>query len=244
MGETNGQKRGAKVKGKVLVVDDEESILRLASYSLEREGYEALTAADGNEALATIEAERPDLVILDLMLPGVDGIEVCRRLRLAGNHVPIIMLTARDDEIDKVLGLQLGADDYVTKPFSPRELVARVYSVLRRHRLKPEAAAEKCLTAGSLVVYPEKFQASLGGRQLDLTPKEFELLTYLVQNRGRVLSRDQLLDALWGYTFVGDTRIVDVHISHLREKLQEDPKSPRFIKTIHGVGYRFEGEEP
>lgn len=225
------------------MVDDEESILRLVSYNLEREGYEVLTAADGNKALAIIEAEKPDLVILDLMLPGMDGIDICRHLRLARNHVPIIMLTARDDEIDKVLGLQLGADDYVTKPFSPKELMARVYSVLRRYRLKSEADQEQCLTVGDLVVYPERFQASLKGCRLDLTPKEFELLTYLVQNRGRVLSRDQLLDALWGYTFVGDTRIIDVHISHLREKLQEDHKSPRFIKTIHGVGYKFEGEE-
>jgi two-component system alkaline phosphatase synthesis response regulator PhoP len=232
-----------KNKGKILVVDDEESILRLVSYNLEREGYEVLTAADGNKALAIIEAEKPDLVILDLMLPGMDGIDICRHLRLARNHVPIIMLTARDDEIDKVLGLQLGADDYVTKPFSPKELMARVYSVLRRYRLKSEADQEQCLTVGDLVVYPERFQASLKGCRLDLTPKEFELLTYLVQNRGRVLSRDQLLDALWGYTFVGDTRIIDVHISHLREKLQEDHKSPRFIKTIHGVGYKFEGEE-
>jgi two-component system alkaline phosphatase synthesis response regulator PhoP len=236
--------RGGNLKGKVLVVDDEDSILRLVSYNLEQEGYEAITAGDGNEALAAIEAEDPDLVILDLMLPGIDGIEICRRLRRSGNDVPIIMLTARDDEIDKVLGLQLGADDYVTKPFSPRELLARVYSVLRRHRLRRESPGQECVQVGNLAVYPEKYQAVLGGRSLNLTPKEFELLTYLVQNRGRVLSREQLLDALWGYTFVGDTRIVDVHISHLREKLQEDPRRPRYIKTIHGVGYKFAGEEP
>jgi two-component system alkaline phosphatase synthesis response regulator PhoP len=229
---------------KVMVVDDEVSILTLLEYNLMRAGYEVLMATDGAKALRLAEEERPDLVILDLMLPGIDGLEVCRRMREKKIMVPIVMLTAKDDEFDKVLGLELGADDYITKPFSPREVVARVKAVLRRSSLvdrqapKPE---DERLSVGELDVYPEKYEAYFRDEEMKLTPKEFELLVYLLRHQGRVLSRDQLLNAVWHYDFVGDTRIVDVHVSHLREKIEENTKKPQYIKTIRGLGYKMEG---
>ncbi len=228
----------------ILVVEDEVSIATLLKYNLEQAGFQVLLAHDGKEGLHTALDQNPDLLILDLMLPILDGMEVCKELRSQKKNIPIIMLTARDDEFDKVLGLELGADDYMTKPFSPREVIARVKAVLRR--FAPIAAfeepeqAEVSYEYGTLKVYPERFEAFLGDEPLEFTPKEFELLVYLLENKNRVLTRDQLLSAVWNYDFAGDTRIVDVHISHLREKIEENTRKPLFIKTIRGLGYKFE----
>lgn len=223
---------------RVLVVDDEESIAKLVEYNLTQAGYEVLTADNGLKALEVVRAERPDLVILDLMLPGLGGMDVCQRLRREGVATPIIMLTARDDEVDRILGLEMGADDYVTKPFSPRELVARVKAVLRRSG--DEAGnGEGIYTCGDVTIDVNKYEVTTRGERVELTPREFELLQYLVKNMGRVVSRDHLLDKVWGYEFAGDTRIVDVHISHLRDKLEKEPKNPEYIKTVRGVGYKL-----
>jgi two-component system, OmpR family, alkaline phosphatase synthesis response regulator PhoP len=228
----------------ILVVEDEVSIATLLKYNLERAGYEVILAHDGKEGFEMAIEKSPDLMLLDLMLPTMDGMEVCKELRSQKKNVPIIMLTARDDEFDKVLGLELGADDYMTKPFSPREVTARVKAVLRRFTPSAEEEQEesenKTLQFGKLVVYPERFEAFLNEQPLEFTPKEFELLVYLLENKNRVLTRDQLLSAVWNYDFAGDTRIVDVHISHLREKIEENSRKPKFIKTIRGIGYKFE----
>lgn len=228
----------------ILVVEDEVSIATLLKYNLEKAGYEVLLAHDGKEGLDLAIEKSPDLMLLDLMLPTMDGMEICKELRSQKKNTPIIMLTARDDEFDKVLGLELGADDYMTKPFSPREVTARVKAVLRRFTSSVETEQEeldnKTLQFGKLVVYPERFEAFLDGQTLEFTPKEFELLVYLLENKNRVLTRDQLLSAVWNYDFAGDTRIVDVHISHLREKIEENSRKPKFIKTIRGIGYKFE----
>jgi two-component system, OmpR family, alkaline phosphatase synthesis response regulator PhoP len=234
------------MKKTVLVVEDEVSIATLLKYNLEQAGYHVLTAHDGKEGLNTIVTSNPDLVLLDLMLPTLDGMEVCKEVRRLRLNVPIIMLTAREDEFDKVLGLELGADDYMTKPFSPREVVARVKAVLRRFTpVTVEASLQgdtnqKEHHIGDLHVYPERFEAYLGEDTLEFTPKEFELLVYLIENKNRVLTRDQLLSSVWNYDFAGDTRIVDVHISHLRDKIEENSRKPIFIKTIRGLGYKFE----
>lgn len=231
------------MKKKVLVVDDEQSIVTLLKYNLEQSGYDVLTAYDGAEGIALVENEHPDLLVLDLMLPVMDGIEVCKQLRQKQIHIPIIMLTAKDEEFDKVLGLELGADDYMTKPFSPREVVARVKAILRRSgrvELKEPEVEEDFIELGEVKVYPEQYEAFYKGEPIDLTPKEFELLVYLIENKGRVLTRDQLLQTVWNYDFAGDTRIVDVHISHLREKIEENTKKPVYIKTIRGLGYKME----
>ncbi|TFE00946.1 response regulator transcription factor [Jeotgalibacillus salarius] len=228
---------------KVLVVDDEQSIVTLLKYNLEQSGYDVLTAYDGAEGIALVESEHPDLLVLDLMLPVMDGIEVCKQLRQKQIHIPIIMLTAKDEEFDKVLGLELGADDYMTKPFSPREVVARVKAILRRAgrlEVKEPEVEEEFMEIGEVKVFPEQYEAFFKGEQIDLTPKEFELLVYLIENKGRVLTRDQLLQTVWNYDFAGDTRIVDVHISHLREKIEENTKKPVYIKTIRGLGYKME----
>ena len=232
------------MKKTIVVVEDEQSIATLLKYNLEQAGYDVILAHDGQEGLDVIVAQKPELVLLDLMLPKLDGMEVCKELRALRINVPIIMLTARDDEFDKVLGLELGADDYMTKPFSPREVVARVKAVLRR--MNPNVP-EQAATNGQvehhiqqLHVYPDRFEAYLDEVALDFTPKEFELLVYLIENKNRVLTRDQLLSAVWNYDFVGDTRIVDVHISHLRDKIEENSRKPIFIKTIRGLGYKFE----
>ena len=228
----------------VLVVEDEISIATLLKYNLEQAGFTVLLAHDGKAGLQMALQEGPDLIILDLMLPILDGMEVCKELRSQKKNIPIIMLTARDDEFDKVLGLELGADDYMTKPFSPREVIARVKAVLRRFTPVPvieqTETAEVSYEYGDLKVFPERFEAFLGDESLEFTPKEFELLVYLLENKNRVLTRDQLLSAVWNYDFVGDTRIVDVHISHLREKIEENSRKPVFIKTIRGLGYKFE----
>ena len=230
---------------RILVVDDEPSITKLVSFNLEKAGYDVDTAADGQAALEKVQDIQPDLIVLDLMLPKVDGLEVCKRLRQENNHIPVIMLTAKDEELDRVLGLELGADDYVTKPFSPRELVARVKAVLRRSAIKDALeqadAKQKPLVIGDLVIDVEGYESYVQGKRLELTPKEFELLVYMATHRGRVLSRDQLLNAVWNYDFVGDSRIVDVHVSHLRDKIEPDTRRPLYIKTVRGIGYKFEG---
>ena len=229
---------------KILVVDDESSIVTLLQYNLEQAGFTVETASDGLEGFNAVLESKPDLIVLDLMLPKMDGMEVCKALRLQKINTPIIMLTAKDDEFDKVLGLELGADDYMTKPFSPREVTARVKAVLRRSTAAIEEitqkASDQAFEFGSLRVYPDRFEVFLGEKTLEFTPKEFELLVYLMENKNRVLTRDQLLSAVWNYDFAGDTRIVDVHISHLRDKIEDNSRKPIFIKTIRGLGYKFE----
>lgn len=228
---------------KILVVDDEPSIVTLLKFNLEQAGFSVSTAANGTEGYELALKEHFSFIVLDLMLPGMDGMEICKRLRQEKIKTPILMLTAKGDELDKILGLELGADDYLTKPFSPREVVARVKAILRRTTEMNEAneTEEPHHTIGHLKVYPEQFEAYFNNEKLELTPKEFELLLYLSSNRGKVLSRDQLLDSVWNYDYAGDTRIVDVHISHLREKIEEDTKQPQYIKTIRGFGYKMEG---
>lgn len=232
------------MSNRILVVDDEEFILTLIEFNLQQAGFEVITAMDGAEGLRKATEENPDLIILDLMLPKMDGMEVCKELRLRRMMTPILMLTAKDDEFDKVLGLELGADDYMTKPFSPREVVARVKAILRRTRMSEDNAQEEQdasrITIADLKIMPEYYEAYYRGEKLELTPKEFELLVYLAKHKGRVLTRDQLLSAVWNYDFAGDTRIVDVHISHLRDKIESNTKKPVYIKTIRGLGYKLE----
>ncbi|MBH0170842.1 MAG: winged helix-turn-helix domain-containing protein [Bacillota bacterium] len=230
---------------KLLVVEDEISISTLLQFNLEQAGFQVVTAMDGKSGLEKAESEEPNLIILDLMLPEMDGIEVCKELRLRKLNIPILMLTAKDDEFDKVLGLELGADDYMTKPFSPREVVARVKAILRRStsvNTESEKKKEEVehLKIGEVDIYPENYEAYFKEKALELTPKEFELLVYLARHKSRVLSREQLLSAVWNYDFVGDTRIVDVHISHLREKIENNTRKPIYIKTIRGLGYKLE----
>lgn len=231
---------------KILVVDDEQSIVTLLEYNLLQAGFQVITAGDGKEGLEKAIKEAPDLIVLDLMLPSLDGMEICKELRQRKIMTPILMLTAKDDEFDKVLGLELGADDYMTKPFSPREIIARVKAILRRvstedhHFSIMEEKKEDNITIGDLKIMPERYEAYFGQNRLDFTPKEFELLLYLAKHKGRVLTRDQLLSAVWNYDFAGDTRIVDVHISHLREKIERNTKKPVYIKTIRGLGYKLE----
>ncbi|PYZ93730.1 DNA-binding response regulator [Salipaludibacillus keqinensis] len=229
---------------KILIVDDEESILTLLQFNLEKAGFDVTTAMDGKSALEKGLKESFDMIVLDLMLPEMDGLEVCKELRQNKILTPILMLTAKDDEFDKVLGLELGADDYLTKPFSPREVVARVRAILRRSQSvhPPQETKKKnnTITFGDVEIFPDNYEVFLRGEPLELTPKEFELLVYLTTHRGRVLTRDQLLNAVWNYEFVGDTRIVDVHISHLREKIEPNTKKPIYIKTIRGLGYKLE----
>jgi len=223
---------------RILVVDDEPTLVATVKYNLEREGHVVLTAADGESGLSIARSHRPDLIILDLMLPGLDGLEVCRILRRE-TTVPILMLTAKAEEVDKVVGLELGADDYVTKPFSMRELMARVRALLRRAETPPMEA--EVVTAGDLQVDLRKREVSRGEQVLDLKPKEFDLLTFFLRNRGRAFTREQLLDQVWGYDFAGDTRTVDVHMSWLRQKIEDEPSKPTRLITLRGVGYRFEG---
>jgi two-component system, OmpR family, alkaline phosphatase synthesis response regulator PhoP len=227
-------------KEKILVVDDERNIVELLKYNLEKEGYEVLSAYDGFEAVNLAKQDRPDLIILDIMLPGQGGLEVCRILRKE-TKIPIIMATAKGEEIDKILGLELGADDYVTKPFSPRELVARVKAVLRRTSSKAEEKDE--LVFEDLTINLVKHEIRLKGEEVDLKPKEFDLLKLLATNPGKVFTRDFLLEQLWGYDYLGDTRTVDVHMRRLRQKIEEDAANPRFLKTVHGIGYKFQYEE-
>ena len=226
---------------KILLVDDDPTLVEGLSYSLKREGYEVAVAADGLRALECVREEQPDLVILDIMLPQLDGFEVCRILRAAGSKVPILMLTAKTEEVDKVVGLELGADDYLTKPFGLRELVARIRALLRRAQMVKEAAQDEVLHCGDLEINVSSRTVRRGNSLLELSPKEFDLLVFLAKNRGQVFSRDALLERVWGHDWVGDPRTVDVHIRWLREKIELDPANPRRILTVRGVGYKFEG---
>ena len=223
---------------RVLVVEDEESYSDALSYMLRKEGFEVAVAPTGNVALETFDRTGADLVLLDLMLPGLSGTEVCRALRQKSN-VPVIMLTAKDSEIDKVVGLELGADDYVTKPFSSRELVARIRAVLRR-RGEEEAPLPAALEAGPVRMDVERHVVTVRGEDVQLPLKEFELLEVLLRNAGRVLTRMQLIDRVWGADYVGDTKTLDVHVKRLRAKIEEDPSQPRYIVTVRGLGYKFE----
>jgi DNA-binding response OmpR family regulator len=227
---------------RILVVDDDPTVSDVVRRYLERAGYDVILAADGPAALGAYAREEPDLVVLDLMLPGMDGLEVCRRLRDASTEVPIVMLTALGEESDRVLGLQLGADDYVTKPFSPRELVLRVQSVLRRSGPSISADAKstgQLLADGDLTLDTARRVAMRGGAELALTVREFDLLAYLMSHPGRAFRRSELLEAVWGWTF-GDQSTVTVHVRRLREKIEVDPANPNRIVTVWGVGYRFE----
>ncbi|WP_239748571.1 response regulator transcription factor [Mammaliicoccus sp. A-M2] len=227
---------------KVLVVDDEQSIVTLLKYNIEQAGYQVIVAYDGVQALEKVNEEKPDLVVLDVMLPKKDGIEVCKTIRSDKNQVPILMLTAKDDEFDRVLGLELGADDYMTKPFSPREVVARVKAILRRvgQVENKNLDDDEDIILGAIRIRPDFFEVYRNDELLELTPKEFELLLYLIERQGRVITREHMLNSVWNYEFAGDSRIVDVHISHLRDKLEENPKQPQFIKTVRGLGYKLE----
>ena len=223
----------------ILLVDDEDSIQKLLAYPLEREGYRVLQARDGAEALERFASERVDLVVLDIMLPKLDGLEVCKRLR-AESEVPIIMLTARDDELDKVLGLELGADDYITKPFSIREFRSRVRALLRRAAVSRQVDEDgELISAEGLTIDLARRLVEVEGKRVQLTYVEFELLRILASNPGRVYSRRMLLEALWGGADYREPRTIDVHVRHLREKLEHDPADPEYILTVRGVGYRF-----
>ena len=226
---------------KTLVVEDDRNLLDTLRYNLRKEGHDVVTAVDGAEALAVARREKPDLIILDIMLPKLSGFEVCRILRKEMT-TPILMLTAKDEEIDKVVGLEIGADDYMTKPFSMRELLARVGAMLRRSEMAvgPTVAAE-VLIIDDLEIDVARHRASLGGAMLELTPKEFDLLTFLAKNKGFVFSREQLLEKVWGYDFAGDTRTVDVHIRWLRQKIEREPTRPERLVTVRGTGYKLEG---
>jgi DNA-binding response OmpR family regulator len=233
---------------KILVVEDELVLRETLAYNLGKAGYDVVSAETGSQAVNLALAEEPDLILLDVMLPGIDGFEVCRVLRQEYT-APIIMLTARSDEVDKVVGLEVGADDYVTKPFSMRELLARIKAQLRRVRMLREDYADaakvtadgKLLRFGNLALDLERREVSLGDKTLGLKPKEYELLIYFAQNEGRVLSRDQILQDVWGWDYTGGSRTVDVHVRWLREKIEADPADPVHIITVRGAGYRFEG---
>jgi DNA-binding response OmpR family regulator len=221
--------------GKILIVDDETTVREVVGRYLRREGFETVEAADGRQAIEL--AADADLVVLDLMLPQVDGLEVCRQIRSTRN-TPIIMLTARAEETDKLIGLGIGADDYVVKPFSPRELVARIGAVLRRTSAR--AGTEDNIRVGDLRISPSTRSVERGGTSMDLTAREFDLLLFLARNAGQVFTRQQLLDRVWDYTFAGDDNTVTVHIRRLREKIEPDPARPRYVKTVWGVGYKLE----
>ncbi len=225
---------------RILVVDDEPQVREVLKLYLSRDGFRVQTAADGQAALDAFQTHAPDLVVLDLMLPRLDGLEVFRRIR-ARNATPIIMLTAKGDEFDRVLGLELGADDYIVKPFSPREVVARVKNVLRRvDSSSAEPTTDKPLENGELSIDPRTRQVRVGARRVELTGKEFDLLYFLAQHPEQVFTRQQLLDRVWGYEFFGDASTVTVHMRRLREKIEEDPAEPRYLVTVWGVGYKFE----
>ncbi len=237
------------MKSKILIVEDEKSLREVLAYNLANEGYDVVTSADGMDALEMARKDTYELILLDIMLPGIDGFEVCRVLRTESN-TPILMLTARDDEIDRVVGLEVGADDYMVKPFSMRELIARVKAMLRRVRIIREemkaigssnSDSEEIITFGDLVINTIRREVMFKSQVLDLKPKEFELLLYLANNKGRALSRDKILKDVWGWDYLGGSRSVDVHIRWLREKFETDPAKPKRLVTVRGSGYRFEG---
>lgn len=227
------------MSARILVIEDDPPILELVTFHLEKEGYEVFQASDGRSGLERFESVRPDLVLVDVMLPEIDGFDLCRRIRKVSD-IPIIILTAKGQEADRIQGFDLGADDYVTKPFSPRELVARVRAVLRRARVDDEAQ----LVAGELILDKKRRQLFVSGREVELTPKEFDLLALLMSHRGEAIDRETLLEQVWGYGFAGGTRTLDVHVRRLRQKIGDDPYQPKFIETVHGLGYRFKEHPP
>ncbi|MBR5504580.1 MAG: response regulator transcription factor [Methanobrevibacter sp.] len=233
---------------RVLIVDDEESILTLLAFNLEKAGYDVQTATDGLEGYELALKNKYAFIILDLMLPSMDGMEVCKKLRQEKIETPIMILTAKDDELEKIIGLELGADDYMTKPFSPREVLARMKAIMRRVNSRGKAEDEQEnskeelveVTIGEIKIFPELYEVIVRDNPIEVTPKEFELLLYMMKRVNRILSREQLLDAIWNFDYAGETRIVDVHISHLREKIEVDTKNPAYIRTVRGFGYKFE----
>jgi DNA-binding response OmpR family regulator len=232
-------REGQQHRTKILVVDDDENLRRLVAAYLESEGYEVKEAADGHSAMAGVEADEPQLVVLDLMLPGMTGLEVARRIR-AKRTVPILMLTARGSEDDLLQGFEAGADDYLVKPFSPKVLVARVKAVLRRSGAEGEDETGGMLRQGGLSIDPKAREVWVEGREIELTSTEFELLRVLAEHPGWVYSREDLLESVWGYSFLGDSRLVDVHIANLRKKIGDDSSEPHFVRTVRGVGYKFQ----
>ena len=224
---------------RILVVEDEPSLVETISYNLRREGYEVESERDGINGLRAAQNQPPDLVILDLMLPGMDGLDVCRQLRRTSS-VPILILTARNDEVDKVVGLEMGADDYVTKPFSMRELMARVKAMLRRNAAAPAIVAQQSLQFGAFTLDESRHEIRRRGTPLSLTPLEYNLLEFLLRNHGTTFSRETLLEKVWGYDYAGDSRTVDVHVRSLREKIEDTPGAPRQLLTVRGVGYRLD----
>lgn len=227
---------------KIMVVEDDRNLLDTLEYNLRREQYHVIKSSNGNEAVEIARKEKPDLLILDIMLPGLNGLEVCRILR-KDMTIPVLMLTAKNEEIDKIIGLEIGADDYMTKPFSLRELIARIRAMLRRserYNMPPEKT-EDILSVGNLEVDTGRHRIILGDKEIEISPKEYELLVFLIRNKGLVFSRDQLLEKVWGYDYSGDTRTVDVHIRWLRQKIETDPSKPEKILTVRGAGYKMAG---
>lgn len=236
---------------KVLIVDDEPSIVTLLTFNLEKEGYVVTAATDGNKGLELALTKEFDFIILDIMLPGIDGFEITKKLRQEKKETPILLLTAKDDTIDRILGLEIGADDYLTKPFSPREVLARMKAIFRRMRpAETQKSAEienaddeltgEILQIGAIKADLDNYEVTVNDQKIFLTPKEFELLVYFMKRKDRVIDRDTLLDRIWNFDFAGQSRIVDVHISHLREKIEVDPKKPRYLLTVRGFGYKFQ----
>lgn len=229
---------------KILIIEDEPNIRELVLYNLKTNGYDGISAEDGIMGITMVHTEKPDLILLDIMLPEKNGFEICRELRDEGNNTPIIMMTAKTEESDKVMGLECGADDYISKPFGIREMMARINAVLRRYEVTSADSGDKAddsetvITAGNLSINVERHEVTVGDRLVELTLKEFELLKYLVENRGHVFSRDQLLNNIWGIDYVGETRTVDVHIRHLRQKLSDGEGDEQYIETIRGKGYK------
>lgn len=226
---------------KILIIEDEPNIIELVGYNLKNNGYDYISAEDGLLGITLVHKQKPDLILLDLMLPGKNGHEICRELREEGNKTPIIMLTAKSDEVDKILGLEFGADDYITKPFSVRELMARIKAVLRRYEENnsSDSMDDYVISIDDIEINTDRHEVMVAGKQVELTLKEFELLCFLTENRGHVFSRDQLLDKVWGIDFVGETRTVDVHIRYLRKKLGQDDNEDKYIQTIRGKGYKI-----
>jgi two-component system, OmpR family, response regulator RegX3 len=224
--------------GRILLVEDEESLAESIRYSLEREGYAVSVAGDGRVAIERFRADAPDLVILDLMLPEMSGLDVCRMIR-ENSTVPIVMVTAKDSEADKVTGLELGADDYVTKPFSVRELVSRIRAHLRRVRMQAPPRGEELLTGGRIEMDVSRHEVKISGETVAFQPKEFELLQAFLSRKGRLLTREHLIEEIWGYDYVGDTKTLDVHVKRIRQKIEDDPHDPKLLLTVRGLGYKF-----
>ena len=228
---------------KVLVVDDEPSIVTLLTFNLEKEGYKVTSAADGQEGLDLALEHSYDFIILDVMLPSIDGIAITQKLRQEKNDTPILILTAKDDQVDRIIGLEIGADDYLTKPFSPREVLARMKAIFRRiesRKTQSDEAEPEYLSIGQIKADLTNYQVTIEDQPIELTPKEFELLVYFMKRKDRVIDRDTLLDRIWNFDFSGQSRIVDVHVSHLREKIERDPKHPKYLLTVRGFGYKFQ----